>query len=92
MPIGALAMTVGDARVLHGFISDVRGVHVVRGEIALDVEQPELSGVAWRTSCAIGRERDSRRAAPRRTSAVAAAGVAKPGVGKGVLCTISVPN
>ncbi|MGH7619469.1 MAG: hydroxymethylbilane synthase [Gemmatimonadaceae bacterium] len=44
VPIGALAL--GDASpVLHGFISDVKGEHVLRGEIALDVAQPELSGV-----------------------------------------------
>jgi hypothetical protein len=34
-----------DLRVLHGFISDVKGARVVRGEIALDVRAPELSGV-----------------------------------------------
>ena len=32
-------------RVLHGFIADVKGTRIVRGEIALDVDQPELSGV-----------------------------------------------
>ena len=45
VPIGALAMTSGGARVLHGFIGDVTGKRVVRGEIALDVTQPELSGI-----------------------------------------------
>jgi hydroxymethylbilane synthase len=45
VPIGALAITTAGARVLHGFIGDVSGKRVVRGEIALDVAQPELSGV-----------------------------------------------
>ncbi len=45
VPIGALAMTSGGARVLHGFIGDVTGKRIVRGEIALDVTQPELSGI-----------------------------------------------
>jgi hydroxymethylbilane synthase len=41
VPIGALA----NGRVLHGLIADVKGRRVVRGEIDLDVDQPELSGV-----------------------------------------------
>lgn len=45
VPIGALAIRSGDARVLHGFIGDVTGKRIVRGEIALDAAQPELSGV-----------------------------------------------
>jgi hydroxymethylbilane synthase len=45
VPIGALAMRTGDEYVLHGFIADVKGARTVRGEIALDVRQPELSGV-----------------------------------------------
>jgi len=45
VPIGALAMSSGDARVLHGFIGDVAGKRIVRGEIALDVAEPELSGI-----------------------------------------------
>jgi len=47
VPIGALAMRVQgtDSRVLHGFISDVKGARIVRGEIALDLTAPELSGV-----------------------------------------------
>jgi len=45
VPIGALAMSTDGARVLHGFIGDVTGKRIVRGEIALDVAQPELSGV-----------------------------------------------
>ena len=45
VPIGALAIRSGDARVLHGFIGDVTGKRIVRGEIALDVAQPQLSGI-----------------------------------------------
>jgi hydroxymethylbilane synthase len=45
VPIGALVIRSGDSRVLHGFISDITGERVVRGELALDVEQPELTGV-----------------------------------------------
>ena len=45
VPIGALVTTSSTGRVLHGLIADVKGAHVVRGEIALDVAQPELSGV-----------------------------------------------
>jgi hydroxymethylbilane synthase len=45
VPIGALAMPGdGDASVLHGFVSDVRGRDVVRGSIAVDVSSPETSG------------------------------------------------
>jgi hydroxymethylbilane synthase len=45
VPIGALGMTGASGPVLHGFIGDVKGIHVLRGEIALDVDQPELSGI-----------------------------------------------
>jgi hydroxymethylbilane synthase len=45
VPIGALALVSSSGLVLHGFIGDVRGARVIRGEIALDVDQPELSGV-----------------------------------------------
>lgn len=48
VPIGALAIRSGDssgARVLHGFIADVTGARVVRGELALDPAQPNLTGV-----------------------------------------------
>jgi len=45
VPIGALVVGTGDARVLHGFISDVKGERAVRGEIAVDAENPALSGV-----------------------------------------------
>ena len=45
VPIGALAIRRGDERVLHGFIGDVNGRRIVRGELALDAAQPELTGV-----------------------------------------------
>ena len=45
VPIGALAIRTGDEYVLHGFIADVKGARTVRGQIALDVAQAELSGV-----------------------------------------------
>jgi hydroxymethylbilane synthase len=45
VPIGALAMLSDSGARLHGFIGDVRGARVLRGEIALDVDQPELTGV-----------------------------------------------
>lgn len=44
VPIGAAA--VGDVEMmLHGFISDVNGRHVVRGSHAVDTGNPELSGI-----------------------------------------------
>jgi hydroxymethylbilane synthase len=45
VPIGALVVKAGNERVLHGFIADVKGERSVRGELALDVDQPELTGV-----------------------------------------------
>ena len=45
VPIGALVVGTGNERVLHGFIADVKGERSVRGELALDVGQPELTGV-----------------------------------------------
>ena len=45
VPIGALAMGSGESRVLHGFISNVEGTRVVRGQIDIDLAQPELSGI-----------------------------------------------
>ncbi|MGH2897877.1 MAG: hydroxymethylbilane synthase, partial [Solirubrobacteraceae bacterium] len=45
VPIGALAANAAGGRVLYGLIADVKGTRVVRGEIALDAEQPDLSGV-----------------------------------------------
>ena len=45
VPIGSLVMRSASGAVLHGFISDVKGTRSVRGEIALDVAQPEHCGV-----------------------------------------------
>jgi hydroxymethylbilane synthase len=45
VPIGALAVLTGGQLTLHGFISDVAGRRAVRGSHALDVADPELSGV-----------------------------------------------
>jgi hydroxymethylbilane synthase len=45
VPIGALAIRTPDRYTLYGFIADVKGKQTVRGEIAIDPEQPELSGV-----------------------------------------------
>jgi hydroxymethylbilane synthase len=46
VPIGALAMRAENIQYLHGFIADVKGERVARGEIRLDVNNPEASGVA----------------------------------------------
>jgi hydroxymethylbilane synthase len=45
VPIGALAARSGKRRMLYGFIGDVNGKRLVRGEIALDTGNPRLSGV-----------------------------------------------
>ncbi|HEY4217072.1 MAG TPA: hydroxymethylbilane synthase [Gemmatimonadaceae bacterium] len=45
VPIGALAVGEGANRVLHGFISNVKGTQVARGQIPLDPADPGLSGV-----------------------------------------------
>jgi hydroxymethylbilane synthase len=45
VPIGALAVPTENGALLHGMIADVTGARVVRGTIALDVDEPELSGV-----------------------------------------------
>jgi len=45
VPIGALALETGKRRVLHGFISDLKGTRLLRGEIELDSSQPALSGI-----------------------------------------------
>ena len=45
VPIGALAMQRDDSAMLHGFIADIQGTRVVRGSIALDLDDPELSGI-----------------------------------------------
>jgi hydroxymethylbilane synthase len=46
VPIGALVVRAANAPpTLHGFISDVKGTRAVRGELVLDAEQPDLTGV-----------------------------------------------
>lgn len=45
VPIGALVVGTGSDRVLHGFIADLKGERSVRGKLAVDITQPELSGV-----------------------------------------------
>jgi hydroxymethylbilane synthase len=46
VPIGALAMRAENTQYLHGFIADVKGERSARGEIRIDVNNPEASGVA----------------------------------------------
>ena len=45
VPIGALAIQESEGAVLHGMIADINGSRVVRGFIAMDVNDPELSGI-----------------------------------------------
>jgi hydroxymethylbilane synthase len=45
VPIGALAMESDAGAMLHGMIADIQGTRVVRGSIALDLDDPELSGI-----------------------------------------------
>jgi len=45
VPIGALAMQSDGSAMLHGMIADIQGTRVVRGSIALDLDDPELSGI-----------------------------------------------
>lgn len=45
VPIGALAMQTDGSAMLHGLIADIQGTRVVRGSIALDLDDPELSGI-----------------------------------------------
>ncbi len=45
MPIGALVVRTGSGRVLHGFIAELSGARIVRGELEVDLERPELTGV-----------------------------------------------
>lgn len=45
VPIGALVTHSAEGRVLHGMIADVKGERIVRGQLALDVDQPELTGI-----------------------------------------------
>ena len=45
VPIGALAMPSDGGGVLHGLIASIDGGRVVRGAIALDPDDPALSGI-----------------------------------------------
>lgn len=45
VPIGALVMPADAGFVLYGLIANLDGTRVVRGEIALDEDDPELCGV-----------------------------------------------
>lgn len=46
VPIGALAIPSADgAGVLHGLIADISGTRVVRGSMAMDPDDPALSGI-----------------------------------------------
>ena len=44
VPIGALAMNGPDGFVLHAFIADPRGTHVIRGHAPVDQDNPEGAG------------------------------------------------
>ena len=44
VPIGALAMAEDDGFVLHAFIADARGTHLVRGHAPIDPDNPEGAG------------------------------------------------
>lgn len=44
-PVSALVAPAASGRVLHGVIVDPEGRHLLRGELALDDGQPELTGV-----------------------------------------------
>jgi hydroxymethylbilane synthase len=44
VPIGVLAMTGAEGLVLHAFIADPRGSHVIRGQAAVDPDNPEGAG------------------------------------------------
>lgn len=45
VPIGALAVTSEEGGTLYGFIAEIGGKRVLRGEAALDRAEPELTGV-----------------------------------------------
>lgn len=45
VPIGALALDGPSGAMLHGMIADIHGTRVVRGCIALDADDPQLSGI-----------------------------------------------
>jgi hydroxymethylbilane synthase len=44
VPIGALAMNDPDGLVLHAFIADPRGTHLLRGHMPVDQDNPEGAG------------------------------------------------
>ena len=45
VPIGAVVLQTGASATLHGMIADLQGTRVVRGAIALELDDPELSGI-----------------------------------------------
>lgn len=45
VPIGALAVVRGGRGTLHGFIADITGKRVLRGQTALEASEPEAAGV-----------------------------------------------
>ncbi|CAN5875012.1 hydroxymethylbilane synthase [soil metagenome] len=45
VPIGALSVETDGASTLHGMIADINCVRVVRGSVAVDDEDPALSGI-----------------------------------------------
>ena len=46
MPIGAAVIRADGRATLHGFISDVKGERIVRGELAIDESAPTRTGMA----------------------------------------------
>lgn len=44
VPIGALVSEAGNRPTLYGMLSDLSGMHIVRGSRALDLDQPEATG------------------------------------------------
>jgi hydroxymethylbilane synthase len=44
VPIGALAMVASEELILHAFISDPRGTHVIRGQGPVHADNPEGAG------------------------------------------------
>jgi hydroxymethylbilane synthase len=45
VPIGALVLSTPEGAVLHGLIANIEGTRVVRGVLAVDPNDPELSGI-----------------------------------------------
>ena len=45
VPIGALVVAAKHGHTLHGFIADIHGRQIVRGEHAVDDANPELGGI-----------------------------------------------